>query len=293
MKKGSKHSGPEQPIRRRLSTSDRIKPKTYSRARTISDIPKAHKFRSDRDEELKREKRAHRSRVFFVVCIIISLIVALALTQIYFDATYVSFNDDTDKVTRQPDFDKMVTLTRDYLNRHPFERISFLMNGKGLEQYIIAQIPEIKEVKLQKAGLFTNSLSISLRHPIASFKNQYVDSEGVVFGENFYSSPQLEIIDNSGAGEGSLSSGFLGFIGRVVSGLGESDLVTRKIIIPPGAIRYVEFYIEGVNYPFEVQIDRNPDRQVSDIVNMKKYLDKKGITPNYVDVRVEGKGYWR
>ena len=105
MKKGSKHSGPEQPIRRRLSTSDRIKPKTYSRARTISDIPKAHKFRSDRDEELKREKRAHRSRVFFVVCIIISLIVALALTQIYFDATYVSFNDDTDKVTRQPDFE--------------------------------------------------------------------------------------------------------------------------------------------------------------------------------------------
>jgi len=293
MKKRTKHEAAEQPVRRRLSTSDQVKPKTYSRARTISNMPKIRKFRSERDEEAKKEKRSRRSHMFLVTSLIVALTTVLALTQVYFDATYVSFNDDTDKVIKQPDFDKMTALTREYLKQHPFQRINFLMNREGFRQFMTERMPEIKEAKLQKANLFTNSLSVSLRHPIASFKNQYVDSEGVIFDNNFYSSPKLEIIDNSGAATSSLPSSFLGFIGQVVAGLSKSGLTTQKIVIPPGALRYAEFYLEGVSYPFKAQIDRNPGRQVSDIVNMEKYLEEKNIIPSYVDVRVEGKGYWR
>jgi hypothetical protein len=289
----NKNAKKDQPVRRRLSTSDQVKPKAYSRARTMSDVAKLRKFSSDRDKEIKREKRSHRSHMFLVSCLAISLFAVLVLTQIYFDATYVSFNDDTDKVIKQPDFDKMTVLTREYLNQHPFERVSFLMNSDGLEQYIIDKMPEIREARLQKANLFTNSLSVSLRHPLASYRNQYVDAEGMVFENNFYSSPQIEMVDNSGAGESSLSGSFLGFIGQVISGLNSSNITTRKIVIPPGALRYVEFYLDGTEYPFKAQIDRNPAHQVTDILNMKKYLESKGIVPSYVDVRVEGKGYWR
>jgi hypothetical protein len=259
----------------------------------MSDVAKLRKFRSDRDEELKKTKRSRFSHKFFGACLVASAVLALALTQIYFNATYVSFNDDTDSVTHQPDFVKMTTLTQEYLNQHPFERVSFLLNEEALKQYIISRMPEIKEAKLRKASLFANSLSVSLRHPLASFKNQYVDSEGVVFKNNFYSSPQIEMVDDSGAGENTLSSNFLGFIGQTISGLNDAKLPTRKIVIPPGALRYVEFYVEGVSYPFMVQIDRDASHQVLDIVNMKKYLDEKKIVPSYVDVRVEGKAYWR
>jgi hypothetical protein len=283
----------QQPVRRRLSTSDQVRPKTYSRARTMSDVSRARKFRSERNEEQKKARRAKRSRTFLVTCLIISLSAILILTQIHFDAIYVSFNDDTDKVTKQPDFEKMTDLTREYLSRHPFERISFLLNQSGLNQHIVDNMPEIQATNLQKANLFTSSLSISLRHPLASFKGQYVDSEGVVFQNNFYNSPQIEMIDNSGAGESNLSGSFLGFIGQVLSGLNHKNLTVKKIVIPPGALRYVEFYLEGLSYPFKAQIDRQAASQVSDIVNMKKYLESKSITPSYVDVRVEGKGYWR
>jgi len=70
-------------------------------------------------------------------------------------------------------------------------------------------------------------------------------------------------------------------------------VTTQKVVIPPRALRYVDLYLSGVSYPFKAQIDRNPANQVLDIINMKKYLDEKNITPSYVDVRVEGKGYWR
>ncbi|MCL1929731.1 hypothetical protein FWF93_01190 [Candidatus Saccharibacteria bacterium] len=295
MKKKSqrKRLASEQPVRRRLYVSDQVKPQAYSRARTISNVSKARKFRSDRDKELEKEKRVHRSRMFFAYCLVASLATTLVLTQIYFDATYVSFNDDTDEVIKQPDFDKMTALTREYLSQHPFERISFLMNNDGFEQYLVKQMPEIKEAKLKKANLFSNSLSVSLRRPEARFKNQYVDAQGMIFENNFFSPPELEIIDNSGAGDSSLPGSFLSFIGQVASGLSDAGLVAQKVVIPPGALRYVELYIDGVSYPFKAQIDRVPARQVADIISMKKYLEGKNLIPSYVDVRVEGRGYWR
>jgi hypothetical protein len=90
------------------------------------------------------------------------------------------------------------------------------------------------------------------------------------------------------------SSRFLSFVGQVTAELGKNDVGTvERVVIPTGAIRYVEFYLGGRKYPFKAQIDRDPVGQAADIAAMMKYVDNNKITPTYVDVRIAGKGYWK
>jgi hypothetical protein len=86
----------------------------------------------------------------------------------------------------------------------------------------------------------------------------------------------------------------LSFVGQVISSVAEQGGGTvEKVVIPSGAIRYVEIYLVDRSYPFKAQIDRNGTAQASDIAQMVKYLDSKGIKPSYVDARVAGKAYWK
>jgi hypothetical protein len=124
----------------------------------------------------------------------------------------------------------------------------------------------------------------------------YVDAEGVVFSRNYFAEPSVKITDNSGVSptDGvAASPRFLSFVGQTTAEIAKiGGGAVDRVVIPSGAIRYVEFYLAGRAYPFKAQIDRYPASQAADIVAMAKYLDAHQIAPNYVDVRVAGKGFW-
>ena len=90
------------------------------------------------------------------------------------------------------------------------------------------------------------------------------------------------------------SSSFLSFVGKTAVALSEKEgLQAERVVIPQGSARYVEFYLTGRNYPFKAQITRDATSQAHDIAVMTRYIDSHGISPQYVDCRVEGKAYWK
>ena len=142
---------------------------------------------------------------------------------------------------------------------------------------------------------------IKFRQPVASWKssgeNMYVDKNGVSFSHNYYSDPRLSVVDESGmqvySGRAIASSSFLGFIGRIVSEANNRGLVVEKVTIPPLSLRQVHIFIRGVSYPVKLLTTASPEGQVANLDSAIKYFLQNKITPAYLDLRVEGKGYYK
>lgn len=103
----------------------------------------------------------------------------------------------------------------------------------------------------------------------------------------------VEVVDGSGATVevGARMKEYIGRAEKEFRGLG---YVPVKVMIPADAVREVDFYLEGVPGYIKMVIDRGVGVSVEDAQRMLKYLEEIGMkTFSYVDVRVEGKGYWK
>lgn len=64
--------------------------------------------------------------------------------------------------------------------------------------------------------------------------------------------------------------------------------------VPADKIREIDVEIEGFSGVVKVTVDRNPAVSAEDAGRMMRYLADRGIeTVEYIDVRVERKGYWK
>ena len=68
-----------------------------------------------------------------------------------------------------------------------------------------------------------------------------------------------------------------------------------RVVLPEGKMRELYVDIEGVMPYFKVQVDRDSAVTAEDISRMIKYLNEHGLIRDltYVDVRVEGKAFYR
>ncbi|MDR1969968.1 MAG: hypothetical protein LBQ11_01295 [Candidatus Nomurabacteria bacterium] len=270
----------------------------FTRGTTLSAFHAAEREKSDRQKE--RDLRAWRRKLSGVLLIVtlISGMGLLLLTQFSGSFADVISNATTLKAS---DANKYKEIINKYLSKNPFERLSFARRNDNLTNYVAEQAPEIKAVRIEQAGMLLGKLHLDFREPVAMWTaanvTSYVDADGVVFAHNYFESPTVTITDNSGATVGSdtavTSSRFLGFVGRVTAELSNGGNEVERVVIPTGAIRYIEFYLIGRKYSFKAQIDRDAVAQAADIAIMAKYLDNKRLVPAYVDVRVAGKAYWR
>ena len=269
----------------------------FTRGTTLSTFHSTEREKSDRQKEHDlRTWRRKLSGILIIIVIICGLGV-LILTQ--FSGSIASINSNT-PMLKATDADRYRKIVNEYLSRNPFERFDFARRNDNLTNYVAGQAPEVKSVKISQAGILLGKLSMDFRKPVAVWRTaeqtSYVDASGVVFMRNYFETPSVTITDNNSTviDSGTVaSSRFLGFVGRVVAELSRNGNTVERVVIPTGAIRYVEFYLEGRNYPFKAQIDRDPVGQVADIVAMTRYLDTNRIVPSYVDTRVAGKAYWQ
>ena len=82
-------------------------------------------------------------------------------------------------------------------------------------------------------------------------------------------------------------------MGRAV-GLSKTEgYNVQQVIIPSGTTREVELRVEGVDYPIKLSVDRSAGEQAEDMARVIKYLKDKNIKPEYIDVRVSGKAFYR
>jgi len=189
-----------------------------------------------------------------------------------------------------------------YLNTQPAQRLRFLLNAQRLNEYMQSKTPEVASVRVDgAAGFGKSTFQLKMRQPIAGWnmhgQQQYVDTTGVSFARNYFPAPTVQIIDDSGvqvqAGQAVASNRFLGFVGRVVGLANAQGYAVTQVTIPRGTTRQIDLRIDRVGYPIKLSVDRGAGEQVEDMARAIAWFVTHGQAPQYLDVRVGGKGYYR
>ena len=265
----------------------------FRRGKTISRHQKEH---SERSENQKLVIRRRKLGAFFVILAIFISLISIFLFQFISKVSVVSNESKSQNLSK---YEKSV---EEYLNINPSERILSNLNKNALLESLQKDYPEVLSISdIKFNGLTSYKIYLDFRKPVASWlvdgKEFFVDSEGVSFNVNNFEKPSLNIIDDSGAivsnGKNVASSSFFSFIGKLVSAANKQGLEVSKIRIPPLSLRQVEVSVKGVSYFARMSTADSAEGQ---IINFKKAIEYFGthkISPNYIDLRIEGKGYYK
>ena len=265
----------------------------FRRGKTISRHQKEH---SERSENQKLVIRRRKLSAFFVILAIFISLISIFLFQFISKVSIVSNDSKSQNLSK---YEKSV---EEYLNINPSERILSNLNKNALLESLQKDYPEVLSISdIKFNGLTSYKIYLDFRKPVASWlvdgKEFFVDSEGVSFNVNNFEKPSLNIIDDSGAivsnGKNVASSSFFSFIGKLVSAVNKQGLEVSKIRIPLLSLRQVEVSVKGVSYFARMSTADSVEGQ---IINFKKAIEYFGahkISPNYIDLRIEGKGYYK
>ncbi|MBQ2660681.1 hypothetical protein IJF93_01240 [Candidatus Saccharibacteria bacterium] len=107
--------------------------------------------------------------------------------------------------------------------------------------------------------------------------------------------PTVEIVDeDASATNGKITNRMREYIGQAEADFRDLGYAPIKAVLPTGTIREVNFYLEGHPGFVKMTIDRDTAVSVEDADRMFRYLEAKGITDfSYIDVRLDGKAYWK
>ncbi|MBC7746936.1 hypothetical protein H7Y40_03060 [Pedobacter sp.] len=192
---------------------------------------------------------------------------------------------------------------RDYLNARPAERFRFMLNTDRLNTYVKENNAEVSNIEISGGtGLVAANATVSLRAAVAVWQvnsvKYYVDASGEIYQKNYYQEPVVSVKDESGVTpkttELIASTRLLRFLGQTVSGLNAAGIGTvTSVTIPGGTLRQLDIALDTRPYRIKTHMDRDAVGQVADAVAALRYLDSKQIIPEYVDVRVSGKAFYR
>ncbi|HRF28731.1 MAG TPA: hypothetical protein PL051_03785 [Candidatus Saccharibacteria bacterium] len=283
---------------------------SFIRNRTLTGSSSAQVASTNELNAELRSPRAHvhhltklrrRLLVYFVGALAAAAALYMILSQLV--ATYaVHIAVTTPNQLTQADASTYEQAIDSYYAARPAERLRTLLNSDALLRHVQALQPEIKAISIEPSGGFGQAtVEITPREPLARWSiagsTQYVDASGVVFDRNFYSEPTLKITDNSGIpstnNQAVTSQRFLGFVGRVIGLAKEQRLMITRITIPSQTTRQITAYVRGVRPYFKLSVDRSAGEQAEDMGRVVKWLRTTGTQARYVDIRVEGKAFYR
>lgn len=106
--------------------------------------------------------------------------------------------------------------------------------------------------------------------------------------------PSIEIIDEDATSGGHITNRMRSFVGQAEQDFKNLGYKPTKAVVPTGAIREVDFYLEGHPGFIKLYIDRDSAVSAEDADRMLRYLASQGITDfQYIDVRLAGRAYWK
>lgn len=202
------------------------------------------------------------------------------------------------------DYGSYEALVQNYLKEYPADRFMFATRTERLASYMQQNgAPEVHSVDsdIRFAGIGTGTLTVNLRSPVVVWRTGdaelFVDRTGVAFSRNYGPPPNVEVVDKSGIrvsdNQVLASNRFLGFIGRVVGAMSDQGYTVTQVEIPAGVTRQVDVRLAGVGYPVKLSVDRPTGEQAEDATRAVRHMEKYAINPQYLDVRVSGKAYFR
>jgi len=283
--------------------------RAFARNRTLTGSTSGYVDVSASLQSHLRSPRTHahhltmqRRKVGLVLAGVIAATVTLFILLSQFTASVIVGASDTDllRPIGNTQYEKTV---QDYFGVNPISRLRFALDPTSLGNFLVKAHPEVASIKRVAMGtnIGETNVTITMRRPVAGWTigstQYYVDAAGTAFETNYFTDPGVQIIDQSGVGlqqgEAVASNRFLGFVGRVVALSAERDLIVTEAIIPADTTRQLEVRIENVTPVVKLSIDRPAGEQVEDMERALRYLVSVGRAPEYVDVRVSGKAFYR
>ncbi len=266
---------------------------TFRRGVTISNREWG---RSERTQEHKLIVRRRKLSVFFMSIAVISILMVVFLLQ------FVSRVSVAAKGVSNNNLEKYRSSIEEYFSANPSERFMPNLNRKALVLKVQNDNPEVSDISnINLNGITSYNFELSFRKPVASWntegKELFVDSEGISFSTNLFNKPTLAIVDDSGLaasnGKSVASSSFFSFVGKLVSAANNNGLEITKIRIPPASLRQVEVSVSGVKYYAKMSTSESAEGQITNFKTAINYFATHKISPSYVDLRIEGKGYYK
>ena len=314
-----KQNNSPQPARRRSAEARSVTPETqnmaessdryaFRRNRTITGSSSAN-IRSSAElnaDLLSPRAHAHhltnlRRRIFmsFMAVVGTAFVLYLLVSQLVASLAIQVKGDENATASDKSAYGRSID---EYYAAKPIERLRFLLNTTAFTSHMQAAHPEIQSISVDPGETIGEaSIVITPRSPVARWSidgaNRYVDKTGVVFKRTYFASPDLQIVDNSGIPADSTqavaSNRFLGFVGRLIALSEEKGLAVTRITIPTLTTRQVAVNLKGKPYRFKFSIDRSVGKQVEDMARITDYMTKRNLKPSYVDIRVEGKAFYK
>lgn len=273
----------------------------FRRNRTLSGVRRDPMDPSHSPRSQVHHLTNQRRRVGGILLIVVAGIIVLTLIITQLTARVIIAGSST-PITGEIDTAKYEKVINDYLGIHPAGRFRFALDENELSDYAASVTPEVKHMKQNGAvNLVETRFVMTFRKPVAGWlingRQYYVDNEGIVFEKNYYETPGVQIIDESGIspeqGSAVASARLLSFVGRIVALAGESSYQVTEAILPVGTTRQLEIRLKDVGPLIKLSIDRGAGEQVEDMVRSLRYLSSKGLSPTYIDVRVSGRAVYQ
>lgn len=103
--------------------------------------------------------------------------------------------------------------------------------------------------------------------------------------------PTVEIVDEASVG---VPKKAREFVGNLEQDLKEYQIKLNRAVLPRNKTREVDVYVDGFEGYFKLSLDRGAGVSAEDMERMIRYLKGLGFKGvEYVDLRVEGKGYYK
>jgi len=272
----------------------------FRRNRTLSGVQREAKNEAMSERGQVHHLTRKRRKVGSILLLVFAGIALLLLVITQLTARVVVAKSST-ALTVAIDAQAYEKVINDYLGIHPASRFRFALDNNDLSDYAASVTPEVEKIAQSGAeNVVDTHFTITFRKPIAGWqingRQFYVDSKGIVFEKNYYETPTVQIIDESGVspeqGSTVASARFLSFVGRVVALSQEGGLVVTEAILPSGTTRQLEIRIKDVRPLVKLSIDRGAGEQVEDTIRSLRYLTSIGQNPEYIDVRIGGRAVY-
>lgn len=279
----------------------------FRRSRTLTGTtsPKVVASAESRSQLKTERLKAHelhqlRKRVMRILMAVLVLIGILGYLVASYTRTIVVQYSQPDAVADKQLYAKAID---DYFASHPLERFGFALNHKQFAEELSLAYPEIKSIDADRSWYgASESFVLNFRKPILRWdsggKTFYVDGQGVAFNHDYFGGQYVKVSDQSGIsptdnGGEIASNRLIAFLGKMVAAVNAGDKGKVTDIIIPASTREIDLKLEGRGYVIKTHTDRDPLGQAQDIIATIKWLDDKNIKPEYIDVRVAGKAFYK
>ncbi len=178
----------------------------FRRSRTLSgsSSPKVKTTKRHTDMESSRLqshtlRRRRRKLSLLLACMLILVAGTYWLMTQY--AVNVKTITYTPAPSLQPSKDRYAVMISKYFKAHPLERFRFILNNARLSEYVSQKLPEVVSISSSGGEIGYGNYNIELRKPVIDWKlgsKEYlVDATGIAFSKNYYTKPEVSVIDRS------------------------------------------------------------------------------------------------